>query len=317
MISRRTFVKQSTLAAGAATLAAPAPGPQPDAARKPEPPPVGPDKGLRVGTVTYNIAKDWDVETIIRNLTEVGMEAVELRTTHRHGVELSLAKAARAEVKGRFADSAVRLASLGTTCEYHAEDPAFVRRNVEETKAWLQLAADVGAGSVKVRPNGLRKDVAPEATLEQIGRALNECGRAAADQGVKVQLEVHGSETSRLPNIRKILDHAGRHPAVWVCWNSNQTDLLDGGLESNFRLVQDRIGQVHMRDLYLEEYPWRRLVQLLQGIHFDGYCYAELGEPSSDGLRVLKYFHGMFRALQGIEGPPTPPPPASAAPARP
>jgi hypothetical protein len=58
-----------------------------------------------------------------------------------------------------------------------------------------------------------------------------------------------------------------------------------------------------MRDLYQEEYPWRRLVQLLQGINFDGYCYAELGQPSSDGLRVLKYFHGMFRALQGIEGP--------------
>jgi len=263
---------------------------------------VGPRKGLRVGTVTYNIARDWDIGTIIRNLTEVGMEAVELRTTHRHGVELSLTKAERAEVKHRFADSPVRLASLGSTCEYHSEDAAVVRRNVEETKAWLQLAADVGAGSVKVRPNGLRKDASPDATLEQIGKALRECGRAAADQGLKVQLEVHGGETSRLPNIRKILDHA-RSPGVWVCWNSNQTDLLDGGLESNFRLVQDRIGQVHMRDLYEEEYPWRRLVQLLQGIHFDGYCYAELGQPSSDGLRVLKYFHGMFRALQGIEGP--------------
>jgi hypothetical protein len=221
MVSRRTFVKQSALAAGAATLAVPA-GPQPAAARKPEPPSVGPRKGLRAGAVTYNIAKDWDVDTIIRNLTEVGMEAVELRTTHRHGVELSLTKAERAEVKNRFADSPVRLASLGTTCEYHSEDPAVVRRNVEETKAWLQLAADVGAGSVKVRPNGLRKDVAPDATLEQIGRALKECGGTAADQGVKVQLEVHGSETSRLPNIRKILEHAGSHPGVWVCWNSNQ-----------------------------------------------------------------------------------------------
>ena len=300
--SRRRFLAVSTCAVpvlGAASAA----GPQPAAARKPEPPTVGPRKGLRVGAVTYNIAKDWDIETIIRNLTEVGMEAVELRTTHRHGVELSLTKAERAEVKNRFADSPVRLASLGTTCEYHSEDPAVVRRNVEETKAWLQLAADVGAGSVKVRPNGLRKDASPDATLEQIGKALKECGRAAADQGLKVQLEVHGSETSRLPNIRKILDHAGSQPGVWVCWNSNQTDLLDGGLESNFRLVQDRIGQVHMRDLYQEEYPWRRLVQLLQGIQFGGYCYAELGQPSSDGLRVLKYFHGMFRALQGIEGP--------------
>jgi len=299
--SRRRFLAGSASAIPALGLASA--GPQPAGARKPEPPTIGPRRGLRVGAVTYNIAKDWDIDTVIRNLTEAGLEAVELRTTHRHGVELSLAKAERSEVKKRFADSPVRLASLGTTCEYHSEDPAVVRRNVEETKAWLQLAADVGAGSVKVRPNGLRKDVPPGATLEQIGKALEECGGAAADQGLKIQLEVHGSETARLPNIRKILDHAGDHAAVWVCWNSNQADLLDGGLESNFRLVQDRIGQVHMRDLYYEEYPWRRLIQLLQGIHFAGYCYAELGQPSSDGLRVLKYFHGMFRALQGIEGP--------------
>ena len=128
--SRRRFLAVSTCAVPALGAAAAA-GPQPAAARKPEPPAVGPRKGLRVGTVTYNIAQDWDIETIIRNLTEVGMEAVELRTTHRHGVELSLTKAERAEVKSRFADSPVRLASLGTTCEYHSEDPAVVRRNVE------------------------------------------------------------------------------------------------------------------------------------------------------------------------------------------
>jgi hypothetical protein len=63
--------------------------------------------------------------------------------------------------------------------------------------------------------------------------------------------------------------------------------------------VQDRIGQVHMRDLYIDEYPWRQLVQLLLGTSFDGYCYAELGEPSCDGVRVLQYFKGMLRALEG------------------
>jgi hypothetical protein len=37
--------------------------------------------GLKLGTVTYEIARDWDVPTIIKNLTDVGMDAVELRTT--------------------------------------------------------------------------------------------------------------------------------------------------------------------------------------------------------------------------------------------
>ena len=254
---------------------------------------------LRAGAVTYNIARDWDLETIITNLTAAGIDAVELRTTHAHGVEISLPPAARRDVRARFANGPVRLASLGTTCEYHAADPAVLRGQVEQTKAWIQLAADVGAASVKVRPNGLRPDVPAEASLEQIGHALADCSRAAADLGIRIQLEVHGPETSHVPAIHRILQHAGEPPALWVCWNSNQTDLEDGGLEANFRLVQHRIGQVHMRDLYIDEYPWRQLVQLLLGTSFDGYCYAELGEPSCDGVRVLEYFKGMLRAFEG------------------
>src|SRR5688572_1885407 len=80
--------------------------------------------GLKVGTVTYNIAKDWDIATIIKNLTEVGMDGVELRTTHKHGVEIALSPAERADVRKRFEDSPVKIGGLGTTCEYHAADPA-------------------------------------------------------------------------------------------------------------------------------------------------------------------------------------------------
>lgn len=94
-----------------------------------------------------------------------------------------------------------------------------------------------------------------------------------------------------------MLDHAGNHPSVKVCWNSNQTDLLDGGFESNFRLVRNQIGQVHMRDLFLEEYPWRDLVRSLHEIHFQGFCFAEIPE-SNDPVRVLKYFRGMVLAYE-------------------
>lgn len=266
-------------------------------AQKPRPP--ASRTGLKLGTVTYNIAKDWDVPTIIKNLTEVGMDAVELRTTHKHGVEISLTPAQRAEVKKRFEDSPIKIGGLGTTCEYHSPDPAVVRKNIEETKEWVKLAKDIGSPGVKVRPNGMPKDVPEDKTLETIGKALRECGVAAQDAGVTIQLEVHGAETSRLPRIRRILDHGGNHPAVKVCWNSNQTDLLDGGFEPAFNLVKDQIGQVHMRDLMLEEYPWRQLITSLAAMKFDGYCFAEIPE-STDPIRVLKYYRALFRAYQNL-----------------
>jgi sugar phosphate isomerase/epimerase len=256
-------------------------------------------RGLKLGTVTYLIAKDWDVPTIIKNLTDVGMDAVELRTTHKHGVEISLSSSARAEVRKQFDASAVKIGGLGTTCEFQSPDATTLRRNIDETKEWVKLARDIGSPNVKVRPNGLPKEVPEEKTLEQIGKALAECGAFAAEHGIKIQLEVHGSETARVPRIRKILDYGQNHPAVRVCWNSNQEDLLDGGFEANFTLVRDQIGQVHMRDLFLEEYPWRRLIASLVEMKFDGYCFAEIPE-SADPIRTLKYFRGLFRAYQGL-----------------
>lgn len=255
--------------------------------------------GLKLGIVTYNIAKDWDVPTIIKNLTEAGMEAVELRTTHKHGVEITLSPAARAAVRRQFENSAVTIGGLGTTCEFQSADPGLVRKNIDETKAWITLARDLGAPNVKVRPNGLPQGVPEEKTLEQIGRSLAECGAFARDHGIGIQLEIHGTETQRVPRIRKILDYGGNHPAVRLCWNSNQTDLLDGGFDANFKLVRDQIGQVHMRDLSLDEYPWRQLITSLAAMKFQGYCFAEIPE-STDPVRVLQYFRKLFRAYQGL-----------------
>src|SRR6187399_1792595 len=99
---------------------------------------------FKLGTVTYNLAKDWDVATIIKNCEATGFEAVELRTTHKHGVEPSLDKAARAEVRKRFADSKVRLLSLGSVCEFHSPDSAVVAKQIEECKRFLDLAHDLG-----------------------------------------------------------------------------------------------------------------------------------------------------------------------------
>src|SRR6476469_1248460 len=255
--------------------------------------------GLKLGTVTYNIAKDWDVPTIIKNLTEAGFDAVELRKTHKHGVEITLTPPQRAEVRKQFEASPIKIGGLGTTCEFHAADPAIVRKNIDETKEWVKLAQDLGSPSVKVRPNGLPKNVPEEKTLEQIGKSLAECGAFAQDHGVKIQLEVHGEETQRVPRIRKIFDFGGNHPAVRACWNSNQTDLLDGGFDANFKLLRNQIGQVHMRDLSLEEYPWKQLVSTLAAMKFGGYCFAEIPE-STDALRVLQYFKTLFRAYQGL-----------------
>jgi hypothetical protein len=114
---------------------------------------------FHLGLVTYNLAFNWDIETIIKKCEKTGFAGAELRTTHRHGVEPSISKQKRAEVKKRFAESGVRLVSLGTTCEFQSPEAAAVEKNIEETRRWCELAQDLGCLGVKVRPNGLPRGV--------------------------------------------------------------------------------------------------------------------------------------------------------------
>lgn len=264
---------------------------------EPAPGRVGPSL-LKLGLVTYNLAKDWDVPTLIKNCTEAHFDGTELRTSHSHKVEVDLTPAQRADVRKRFADSPVQLMGLGSAFDFHTPDQARLRSDIEATKAYIVLAQDVGATGVKVRPNGLPKEVPVEKTLEQIGRSLAELGSFARDHGQVIRLEVHGPGTSRVQYIRKILDVAN-HPSVGACWNSNQSDLEDGGFAANFDLLKGRIFSVHMRDLFLEEYPFRNLLNSLVTSGFRGYTMAEIPE-SNDPIRVMKYFRGLWLAYQGL-----------------
>lgn len=255
---------------------------------------------MRLGLVTYNLANDWDIPTIIQRCKDTGFEAVELRTTHAHGVEPALNAAQRQAVKSQFANSKVRLLSLGSTCEYHSSDPETMRKNIETTKEFVKLASDAGAIGVKVRPNGFpdpSANIPQEATLRQIGRSLKECGEFAQPYKVGIWLEVHGRGTSEIPNIKAILDHAG-HPNVGICWNSNQTDLKNGSVAENFELVKTAIRNVHITELCNPSYPWKELFQLLQESGYKGYCLAEIPH-SSDPERLMRYYRALWLELSG------------------
>ena len=255
---------------------------------------------MRLGLVTYNLAKDWDVPTIIEMCEKTGFEGVELRTSHAHGVEVSLSPDERAAIKRLFDDSPVELAGLGSAFDYDAVDPAEVRRNIEGTQDYVRLAADVGAPGIKVRPNRLHEaeGVPKEQTLEQIGLALRECGAFAADHGVQIRLEVHGRDTCLLPNIEAILD-AADHGNVCACWNSNLQDRDESGaIDANYALVRGRIGLAHITNLEDDRYPWRRLFELLAADGYEGFTLAEIGQPSLEPERFMSYYRALWRAYQ-------------------
>lgn len=252
---------------------------------------------MKLGLVSYNLAKNWDISTIIEKCSSTGFEGVELRTTHAHKVEVNLSKDERQKVKKQFEDSPIELAGLGSGFEYHAVNPDEVKRNIEGTKEYVKLAYDVGSPGVKVRPNGFQDEagISREKTLQQIGLALRECGEFANDFGVEIRLEVHGREISKLHYIQQIMEIAN-HKNVFVCWNSNPSDVdTKGSVKSNFNLVKDKIRLVHIHQLYQEEYPWRELFNLLKNSRYEGFCLAEIDE-SLEPERLMNYYRALFKA---------------------
>jgi sugar phosphate isomerase/epimerase len=283
--SRRSFLQTAAVSASAVIL--------PSYALAAEKPKKGTvitlnKNPLKLGLMTYRVAMKWDIDTIIKNLTETKYEHIELRTTHAHGVEVTLSAAERAAVKKRFQDAGLAI-SLASGFSYNSPDPAILKKSIEGTKEYILLGHDVGALGIRVFGSNAKDD----AMLKQIGEALAEVGEFGHQNGVQIRVCDDGPPLSM---IKKNID-ASKNPYVYVNWNCPMSDTEGDGFEANFNSVKGRIGNVHLRDLY-NEYPWRLFFSLLSKSGYTGYCDAEIPAFEGDVIRSLKYYRALFLALQ-------------------
>ncbi|HEC44885.1 MAG TPA: sugar phosphate isomerase/epimerase [Bacteroides sp.] len=255
--------------------------------------------GMKLGLVTYQWGKDWDLPSLIANCEKAGLQGVELRTQHAHGVETSLTASQRNDVKKRFADSSVTCVGYGSNYEYHNADQAAVRKNIEGTKEYLDLCKDIGATGIKVKPNGIPEDVPKEKTIAQIAASLNEVGKYAGDLGQVVRVEVHGRISQEIPNMKAIFEQV-TEKSVTMCWNCNDQDLLFPGLEANFNSVKKWFGDtVHIRELNVGEYPYQELMNLFTGIKYEGWILLEARTVPEDRIVAMKEQLEIFNKMIG------------------
>jgi hydroxypyruvate isomerase len=253
--------------------------------------------GIRLGLVTYQWAKDWDLPTLISNCEKTGFLGVELRTQHAHGVETNLSPQQRKEVKKRFEDSPIECLGYGSNFEYHSTDTNELRKNIEQTKAYIKLCKDIGATGIKVKPNDLPAGVPKEKTIAQIAASLNEVGKFAGDYGQLVRVEVHGNLTQEIPNMKAIFDQI-TEKSVKICWNCNEQDLLPPGLESNFNSVKKWFGDtVHVREFNVGEYPYQQLINLFTGIKYDGWILLEARTDPANKIAALTEQMSLFMEM--------------------
>lgn len=239
---------------------------------------------FRFGLVTYQ----WGRDLALPDLLEAcrgACDAVELRTTHAHGVEPTLDGDGRRRVRDQFEASSVTLIGLGSDERFDAPDPEVLHRAKDATRAFLQLSHDVGGSGVKVKPNQFHDGVPRARTIEQIGNALKELAPFAADLGQELRLEVHGGCAD--PRVIRDIMEIADHPAARVCWNSNDQDLRGLGFVDNFDLLRPWFGRtLHVRELPRPDYPHASLLARLRDTRWDGWVLLEAhGAPDAPEAR--------------------------------
>ena len=84
-----------------------------------------------------------------------------------------------------------------------------------------------------------------------------------------------------------------------MCWNSNKLEQDENGsIQWCFDLLKDKIDLVHITDIGVYQYPWQQLFDNLKGIHYQGYCLAEMGY-NPEPLRFMQYYRTLFDLYTG------------------
>ena len=235
---------------------------------------LGAESTLKFGLVTYLWGRDLEIGDLITTCRAAGLDGVELRTSHAHGVEPGLDARARGQVRERFQDSGVVLVGIGSNERFDSPEPETLARAVGATREYLRLCADVGGSGVKVKPDSFHAGVDPEATIEQVGRTLGALGAEAADLGQELRLEVHGGMSD--PEVIARIIEVADHPAVKACWNCNARDLRGGGFLRNYQQLRPYFGgTLHCRRLDGGMYPSMDLLSLLKDDGYEGFVLLE------------------------------------------
>ena len=248
---------------------------------------------FRLGLVTYNIAADWTLDTLLKNCKAVGISPVELRTTHKHGVEPTLSKEERKEVKSKFADAGIEIWGLW----HDVRVPVAQRGRGPEERRAVQAVRGVGRRPRRQGGEGAARTACPtprpwRRPWSRSARLIP-CGKAAADAGVEIWVEVHGPGTSHPPHVKTMMETCG-HPKVGITWNSNPTDVKDGSVAEYFKLLQPWLRSCHINEIYKDAsgvYPYRELFRLMRESGYDRVTLMEVGRKAPDpetGAEILR-----------------------------
>jgi sugar phosphate isomerase/epimerase len=228
---RRDFFRLATSVAAGAAVGSPKPAGQ-----------------LPIAVSTLGCPK-WDWNTIVKNTSQWGFAALELRGIQD---QMDLPKCAEfggTRLKGTLKDLATAglgISDLGASAQMHEADPAKRAKHMDEARRFIDLAHELHAPYVRVFPNQFVPSEEKSVTFARISEGLHELGEYAGPAGVTVIVESHG-EFRRAQDIIPILEGA-KSKNVAFLWDAHHTCVEGEKPAGTFEQLGKYTRHTHLKD---------------------------------------------------------------------
>jgi len=250
---------------------------------------------MKLSITTYEIVKEWGLPYLIEQCCKLGIGGMEFRTDqkHGHGVEVSLTKEQRREIRERIEDAYLAAVGIASPCRFDSPDKTILRKEIDHAKACVELCADVGGRTVRVFGNDFKPGTSRKTIIEQVGASLAELIPFGREHGVEVLLEMHGQFNYWGFALGAL--KASEVQDAGLIYNCDLRDLVGGSITQTYSMVREKIKHVHIHEFY-SGFPYPEFFQLLKNDGYNGFMSAEIS-ASTDPERVLAYYAAMYKMI--------------------
>ena len=166
----------------------------------------------------------WDWSTILKNTSQWGFAALELRGIQDQMDLPKCAEFSGSRLQGTKSDLSalgLKISDLGASAQMHEPDPVKRAKHMDEARRFIDLAHELQAPYVRVFPNQFIKGEEKRVTFDRISSGLHELGEYAKPAGVTIIVESHG-EFRRAEDLIPILEGA-KSKNVAFLWDAHHT----------------------------------------------------------------------------------------------
>lgn len=227
----------------------------------------------------------WD--EVLGAARRLGYDGVEPRAqaSHAHGIELATSAEERAVIRKKAGEAGIEISCLATSCRYALAERAEREAMMDESRALIALAHDVGAPCLRVFGGSIPDGMSRDDAVAQVADCLAALADGAKAAGVTLCVETHDSwcDARELARVIVRVDH----PNVRVNWDIMHPTRAGLTVDEAFDAVGQLTRHCHFHDgrqgeKGLELCPigqgqvdHRRAVELLRSTGYTGHMSGE------------------------------------------